>query len=361
MNRLTPFLISCVMLLPTSGCVTRSAHLTPTASSAQQVKPSSLTDYIRGVYKLSAEASRQSEQRATLLAAAPELEDLVLRTEQDPQDEEARARLIKEYMSRKLYWGAYELLTNALPASPNDPEINLNLAVIWDAWGLYDLAQQYAERAITNGATTAFAYETIGRIELHRNHPTEAVLWYGRSLEGDRRAPVLSNIGYAQMLQSEWESAKASLEEATQLDDTLEEAHNNLAIVLSKTGDDSGALAQLLRTGRPAVAFNNMGVLYLQAQKLGDAQQYFQKALQLEPDYEVARVNLSKLEALIPQPAIVQLPAFSNEAVAVPQPGDVHLAAEPQAPAESKAPNFSRDEAGTSARNWPNGHLTGVK
>ena len=104
-----------------------------------------------------------------------------------------------------------------------------------------------------------------------------------------------------------------------------------------------------------------MGVLYLQAQKLGDAQQYFQKALQLEPDYEVARVNLSKLEALIPQPAIVQLPAFSNEAVAVPQPGDVHLAAEPQAPAESKAPNFSRDEAGTSARNWPNGHLTGVK
>ena len=329
------FLPGCATLLLASGCVTRATHLTPQPAPAQEaIKPSSLSDYIRGVYKLSAEASRQVEQRAILLAEAPELEDVVARAEQNPEDTEARSRLIAEYMSRKLYWGAYELLTNSLPASPNDAETNLNLAVIWDAWGLYDMALPYAERAIANGATSAQAYETIGRIELHRNHPTEALLWYGRSLESDRTAPVLANIGYAHMLRSEWESARTSLEEATQLDDTLEEAHNNLAIILSRTGDDTGALAHLLRTGRPAVAFNNMGVLYLRAQKLSDAQNYLEKALRLEPDYEVARRNLTALEALLPRPSILQLPDVATETAAIPHTGDVPLAAHPQATIE---------------------------
>lgn len=373
MNRLkTTILPGCVMLLLTSGCVSRTAHVMPQNFTPQHispkqpphqgpVKPSSLSDYIRGVYKLSAEASRQLEQRSTLLAEAPEMEDLVNRVEQDPQDTEARSRLIAEYMSRKLYWGAYELLASSLPGSLNDPETNLNLAEIWDAWGLNDLAQQYAERAISNGANSARAYETIGRIELHRHHPTEALLWYSRSLESARTAPVLANMGFAYMLKSELESARASLEEATQLDDTLEEAHNNLAIVLSKTGDETGALNHLLRISRPAVAFNNMGVLYLQSQQLRDAQYYFEKALRLEPDYEVARRNLSEVEAMVPSLPILELPALGNEPAPSPQTEKVDLAAQPQSAADDKTPTSGRDEAGTSARNWPNSHLTGVK
>jgi tetratricopeptide (TPR) repeat protein len=372
MNRLKKqWLAGCVMVLLTSGCVAHKSHRTLQPSATQNtLGPSSLSDYIRGVYKLSEEASRQMEQRTALLADAPELADLVERAEQNPPDIEARSRLVAEYMSRKLYWGAYELLTNALPANLNDPDINLNLAVIWDAWGLYDLAQQYVERAIANGAVSARAFETIGRIELHRHHPTEALIWYGRTLENDRTAPVLANIGFAHMLKSEWESARASLEEATHLDDTLEEAHNNLAIVLSKIGDDAGALAHLLRTGRPAVAFNNMGVLCLQEEKLGDARHYFEEALKLEPNYERARRNLEALETRLPPPGVIDLPAFGNDADA---PGEVHLEAELQAPVETKAPNVSGDTEVSSriAENpFPNAsygsnvdetHTTGVK
>ena len=363
MNRLkTQVLPGCVMLLVTSGCVSSTAHImTQPAPPQETVKPSSLSDYIRGVYKLSAEASRHLEQRATLLAESPELEALVMRAEQDPQDTEARSRLIAEYMSRKLYWGAYELLTNALPGSPNDPENNLNLAEIWDAWGLYDLALQYAERAISNGAASARSYETMGRIELHRHHPNDALLWYSRSVECARTASVLANIGFAHMLKSEWENARVSLEEATQLDDTLEEAHNNLAIVLSKTGNETGALERLLRASRPAVAFNNMGVLYLQSKQLRDAQHYFEKALRLEPDYEVARRNLTELEALLPSLPIIELPAFAGEPASFPETEGVYPGVQPQMAADDKTANISRDEAGTSARNWPNSHLTGVK
>jgi Flp pilus assembly protein TadD len=214
---------------------------------------------------------------------------------------------------------------------------------------LHDLALQYAERAIANGATSARAYEAIGRIELHRNHPTQALVWYDLSLKNARTAPVLANLGYAHMLQSEWESARASLEEAIRLDDTLEVAHNNLAIVLSKTGDDNGALTHLLRTGRPAVAYNNMGVLCQEAQRLHDAQDYFEKALRLEPNYEVARRNLTALEVLLQSPSIIELPASPREDAAPRQAGETHFAAQPQTPAEAKTPNGSRDEAGASA------------
>jgi Flp pilus assembly protein TadD len=245
-------------------------------------------------------------------------------------------------MSRKLYWGAYELLTNGLPGNLNDPETNLNLAEIWDAWGQYDLASQFVEHAIACGASSAHAYETAGRIELHRQRPTEALVWYGRSLESARTAPVLANAGFAHMLKSEWESARVSLEEATQLDDTLTEAHNNLAIVLSKTGDENGALSHLLRAGRPAVAFNNMGVLYLQSKQLRDAQKYFEKALTLEPDYEVARRNLTEVEALLPSLPITE-PAVVNDSASAPQAEEIH-GERPRA-AEDKTANISRDEA----------------
>jgi len=363
MNRLKKqFLTGGLMLLLIGGCVTRTtrtAQITPQASPPPKtVKPSSLSDYIRGVYKLSAEASQQLEQRSALLADAPELEDLIKYLQQNPEDSEARSRLVAEYMSRKLYWGAYEALTNGLPGNLNDPETNLNLADIWDAWGQYDLAWQFAEHAIANGAGSAHAYEIAGRIELHRQHPTEALVWYSRSLEGARTAPVLANVGFAQMLKSEWESAKASLEEATQLDDTLAEAHNNLAIVLSKTGDQNAALTHLLRAARPAVAFNNMGVLYLQSKQLRDAQKYFEKALTLEPDYEVARRNLTEVEALLP--ALPVESAVVSNSDSAPPAEEIHVEEQPQA-AEENTANLSRDESDRVLEAGQNSHVTGVK
>ncbi len=91
------------------------------------------------------------------------------------------------------------------------------------------------------------------------------------------------------------------------------EAHNNLAVVLSRSGDDTGALAHLLNAGRPAAAFNNLGVLYLQAKNTRNAQHYFEEALRLEPNYELAQRNLDALQGMLPPASILHLPAFRSE------------------------------------------------
>jgi tetratricopeptide (TPR) repeat protein len=270
-----------------------------------------LSQYIRTVYKLSSEASnKQTEQRTKLLSESPELADLAARIERDPKDGDARSRLAAAYIDHQLYWAAYELLSDFQPKNAEDIETNLNLARIWDVWGEYDLALKYAGHAIDNGASSAKAYELLGRIYLHRKEPSEAIGWYERAAREADDAIVLANLGYAYLLLSDWEKAKANLTKAIELDRTLPEPHNNLAVVLTKLGDEKGALSELMKTAKAPVAFNNMGVLYLKEKNIDQAQTFFEEALRLDPQYETAQRNLSAVQAATPPSAIIHLPSF---------------------------------------------------
>jgi hypothetical protein len=85
-------------------------------------------------------------------------------------------------------------------------------------------------------------------------------------------------------------------------------------MVLTKLGDEKGALQELLKTAPSPVAFNNMGVLYSQEGKFDRARQFFEQALKLEPRYDVAQNNLRAIEALMPPSAIIALPSFEVHA-----------------------------------------------
>jgi tetratricopeptide (TPR) repeat protein len=299
-----------ILILTACSCATRSSLNTKRGYGP--VKPASLSDYIRAVYKLSTETSGEAERRAEVLAQQPQLAELLARADQNPGDAALRSELIAAYMNHKLFREAYELLMESHVADSGDSEINLNLARVWDAWGQYDLALQYAERGISTAKPNAQAFELVGRIHLHGSRPGEAATWFTRALQEDRlNASVLTNLGYARMLQSEWEQARLHLEEALKVDADVTEAHNNLAIVLSRLGDERGALSHLMTTGTPAVAFNNMGVLYLQQNKFEEAQRSFQEALRLEPQYELAHRNLQAIQTATPPPAIIHISSFS--------------------------------------------------
>jgi tetratricopeptide (TPR) repeat protein len=316
MGRLTLKSVSfCVLSLLVGGCVRRtSLNRAGSVSSASYmpVKPSSLTQYIRAIQKLSTEnSSKQAQERDALLSQDPELSVLADRLDKNPADREALSRLIPAYMDHQLYWAAYAVLTNAQAANEDDSDINLNLARIWDVWGQYDSALQYAQRGVAMGATSAQAYEILGRIYLHRKAPAEAIEWYMRALQLGANASIQANVGYAYLLLSDWQQAKANLEKAIDLDSNIPEAHNNLAIVLSKLGDENGALAQLAKTSAPSIAFNNLGVLYMQERNTERARYFFEESLRMDPAYEIAQRNLRTIQASTPPPSIIHLPAFS--------------------------------------------------
>ena len=289
----------CLLGLVLCGCVSHTSVRKDlkAGKSYEPVKPASLSEYIRAVYKVEHENNnKQAEERAALLAQSPELADLSSRVDRNPADRDAAGRLAAAYIDHQLFWSAYELLTSAQAASPDDVAINLNLARVWDGWGEYDLALSYGERAIGTGAASAQAYEVLGRIHLHRSDPAQAIASFTEAAQRENKPSILSNLGYSYILAGDWETARTTLEKAVELDDAMAEAHNNLAIVLTKLGDEEGALQQLSKTGKPPVAMNNMGVLYLQENKLDRARYFFEEAVRLEPTYEIALQNLRAVE-----------------------------------------------------------------
>jgi tetratricopeptide (TPR) repeat protein len=266
---------------------------------------------MRAVYRVSGESNNeQAEQRAALLSQFPELAELHRLIEQNPAATGARSRLASAYLDHQLHWAAYELLTNVPPMALDDSNTNLQLARVWDVWGQYDLALKHAERAIALGAASAHAYEVLGRIYLHRNEPAEAALYYKRAAQQDDNAAVLANLGYVYILLSDWENARTALEKSIELDSAIPEAHNNLAVVLTKLGDEKGALLHLSTTAEPFVALNNMGVLYWREQKIERAREFFEAALDVAPDYEIAQRNLQALQTLMAPPPLT--PPFHN-------------------------------------------------
>src|SRR5215470_9768201 len=131
----------CVMTTLVCSCVTRTSLRHGAASVKhvyEPVKPSSLSEYMRAIYKLSSEsANKSAEERAALLTRLPELAELVKRVEKNSDDVQARSELVSAYMDHQMFWAAYELVTNAQAAGASDSDISLALARIWDVWGQY--------------------------------------------------------------------------------------------------------------------------------------------------------------------------------------------------------------------------------
>src|SRR5688572_24989092 len=119
-GRSTRYTLLCVFILTACGCTTRSSI--GTKAGRGPVKPPSLSDYIRSVYRLSAESSAEAQRRADVLAGAPQLAELVFRGGENPGDPALRSELVAAYMEHKLYREAYELLMDSHVADPEDSQ-----------------------------------------------------------------------------------------------------------------------------------------------------------------------------------------------------------------------------------------------
>ena len=127
------------------------------------------------------------------------------------------------------------------------------------------IARSLEQRDDIDGAI--HAYEQISkkqrdRSEVHHrlavlydrkgDHET-AVDYYRQALAKTKnKAAVLTDFGYSCYLQGDLESAEKHLREAVRLDPDSERAHNNLGLVLARTGCRDEALTAFFRAGSSA-------------------------------------------------------------------------------------------------------------
>jgi tetratricopeptide (TPR) repeat protein len=315
------YVVLLIAVLASSGCARYQPVQVGVArgESLYSAAPTtSLPANIHTVLKISQENTvAQTNQAAQLLSQKPELAALAENTRLNSNDLESRHTLAEAYLGEKLLTAAFGLYQEILVVSPGNARAELGLARIWNEWGDYEQAREYAERAVDGASSNPDAFELLGRICLHQKNTESAVRAFEAALRITPASPsILANAGYAYLLRSEWVEARDHLERALKLDESIAEAHNHLGIVFAHLGERDAALNEFTAVNSLAASLNNLGAVYLAENRLPEAYTEFLKALSVDPGHEKAMANLRTIESLLPVPVEVVIKSVSTESSA---------------------------------------------
>jgi tetratricopeptide (TPR) repeat protein len=132
--------------------------------------------------------------------------------------------------------------------------------------------------------------------ESERAKLEEKIACYRRQISQEPRyADAYTNIGEASRRLGEVAAAKQAHEKALQLNPRLQEAKLGLALVEQQSGDSKAAIEkiqEIVAQKESATAYFYQGTALHQQAKLPEAETAFRKALEQDPSYAEARVNL---------------------------------------------------------------------
>jgi tetratricopeptide (TPR) repeat protein len=155
----------------------------------------------------------------------------------------------------------------------------------------HDGPRATAEQKALAHRRMAGALDRLGRFAQAETH-------YRQALKLDPDNPkVWNDAGYSYYLQHRWPDAIRSLKTAAKLAPNDGRIQTNLGLALAGSGKDDEALAALTRVGGAAVAHANLGYILASTGKMNEAREHYQMALQIQPQFEPARVALARLDA----------------------------------------------------------------
>jgi superkiller protein 3 len=124
----------------------------------------------------------------------------------------------------------------------------------------------------------------------------EKIACYQRQISQDDRYPdAYTNLGEAYRRRGDAANAKLFHQKALQLNPSLQEAQLGLALVQQESGDPKAAIAtiqKVMAQKETASGYFYQGITLVEQTQLKEAESSFRKALELDPNYAEARVNL---------------------------------------------------------------------
>lgn len=164
-------------------------------------------------------------------------------------------------------------------------------------------AEEALRRAVQENTRLWRAHALLGVLYDLRQEHGWAVSAYRTALElKPDRLELRNNLGRAYYLMGDYRKAIEEFELAKTRGYSGATMHNNLGLALAKTGAYRDALAAFRLGGTEPQAFNNLGIVYLEAGQAAHAVVCFQKAIDANPKFDLrANEQLTVAQSVLRQ------------------------------------------------------------
>ncbi|MCY2987412.1 MAG: tetratricopeptide repeat protein [Planctomycetota bacterium] len=188
-----------------------------------------------------------------------------------------------------------------------DQKANVQIAMArgLENQGRTDEAKKLYLQIIKLTPRRADAYHYLALLHDRKGECPLAQDYYRLALERDPENPELHcDRGYNAYLQQRWEDAEKSLRQAIALAPDLARAHNNLGMLLARTGRDSEALQEFAKAGaNEGEARANLALAMSLSNRWTEAQAQYQAALTVAPNLRAAQDGARILQTVASQRA----------------------------------------------------------
>ena len=238
----------------------------------------------------------------TIEAIDPRLAEALMLVAVAPTAENHR-RVAAEYRRLQILDRAYDHLTLAVRKEPKEALAYEARAQVWREWGLASLGLGDAYRAVYLAPTSASAHNSLGTLLQAIGDYRAARKAYRKAIDLDppQAAYALNNLCYLSFLEGDQADAAAECRAALQLAPDFDVARNNLALSYAASGDFSRAREEFSRVGDAATGAFNLGVAYMLAGEYGFARNAFMAASVARPSFRTARTRARQAAELAGQ------------------------------------------------------------
>lgn len=132
----------------------------------------------------------------------------------------------------------------------------------------------------------------------------EAEHYFLSALEREpRNAELLADLGYCYFLQGQLTKAESATAKSVALEPSNSRYRNNLGLILGHQGRYDEALAHFRKSGSEADAYYNLAFIFAAQERVNEAKECFQVALNSDPTHRQAREALASFHEYDQRPA----------------------------------------------------------